>query len=434
MSASSERFSPGLLGLAALVGAAVPVWVVAVWSLGRHIPQDHMGRDYLAALVWGVVIAAALAFAPIRHEDRAPLFWIWVAKVAVALGFALLYEANYEILDAYGYFVYSTIKGVEWNQWDVGDGTRNTLSIARLHNQLLPDSYHTLKVTWSLLGLIGVYLCYRAAVLFRGRENRKLLLILALFPSSLFWGTTFGKDPLCLLGIGMYAHGVTAWYYQRKSLWVLEGLVGFILATFIRLWLAPIMLVPLFALAAASTRSRIARLAIIGAGGMLVVTLGQYFLLELGFANVQRLLQYADMAQSAMGKGGSTANVEIDLSSPQAVLAGLPLGMFTALFRPLPGDVMNAFGFLASAENLVLLTLLVLAVVRTRLSDLRHPLIIWAIALVLCWSIFYAFVSSQNLGAAVRFRLQILPVFLSLLLYLARRRNPSPVQDVVPAG
>jgi hypothetical protein len=48
-------------------------------------------------------------------------------------------------------------------------------------------------------------------------------------------------------------------------------------------------------------------------------------------------------------------------------------------------------------------------------------LIQWAIVLLMVWSGTYAFASSYNLGAAVRFKLQILPLMLLLLLYLARR-------------
>jgi len=35
----------------------------------------------------------------------------------------------------------------------------------------------------------------------------------------------------------------------------------------------------------------------------------------------------------------------------------------------------------------------------------------------------YAFVSSQNFGTAVRYRVQILPLMLGLLLYLGRRMS-----------
>ena len=113
-----------------------------------------------------------------------------------------------------------------------------------------------------------------------------------------------------------------------------------------------------------------------------------------------------------------------------------PLGAFTALFRPLPGELFNPLGLLASLENLVLLALVFLAIKRAKWRDIKQPLILWAITLILIWSVVYGFASSQNLGAAVRWKLQILPLLVGLLCYLGRRRSPIaanvPVQPSHP--
>jgi hypothetical protein len=114
--------------------------------------------------------------------------------------------------------------------------------------------------------------------------------------------------------------------------------------------------------------------------------------------------------------------------------AFLPLGVFTALFRPLPGEVLNIFGIFASLENMATLGLLWLAIKRTHWEELKEPVVTWALSFVIAWSTVYAFVSSYNLGTASRYRLQILPVMICLLVYLSRRRAPVPssVTDNLP--
>jgi hypothetical protein len=102
------------------------------------------------------------------------------------------------------------------------------------------------------------------------------------------------------------------------------------------------------------------------------------------------------------------------------------MGVFTALFRPLPGEVPNLFGFIQSLENVALLLLLIMAIKRTRLEELKDPLVVWAILLVLAWASVYG-MATYNLGTLVRFRLQILPMFLGLLLYLSRRRVKAAI-------
>ncbi|MDQ3606039.1 MAG: hypothetical protein M3418_07635, partial [Gemmatimonadota bacterium] len=116
---------------------------------------------------------------------------------------------------------------------------------------------------------------------------------------------------------------------------------------------------------------------------------------------------------------------DVQFTSIGGMLAFLPIGAFRALFRPLPGEVMNPFGILAGFENLFLLALGALAFWRARLRRLGEPLVQWALLLILIWAAFYGFVSS-NLGAAVRFKLQILPVLLLLLLHLSRDHHSSP--------
>ncbi len=87
---------------------------------------------------------------------------------------------------------------------------------------------------------------------------------------------------------------------------------------------------------------------------------------------------------------------------------------------------MNPFGLLAGLENFFLLVLLGMAVVRARLSAFRDPLVLWAALLLVTWAGLYGFISYYNMGAAVRFKLQVLPVLLMLLLYLSRRPAPAP--------
>jgi hypothetical protein len=124
--------------------------------------------------------------------------------------------------------------------------------------------------------------------------------------------------------------------------------------------------------------------------------------------------------------GGSAQVITTDFTRIDQLIAFIPFGAFTALFRPLPGEVLNLFGLLAGLENLLLLFLLSLAVIRTRWKDFKNPLVLWATLLVLTWATVYSFISFQNLGAAVRFKLQILPILLGLLLYLGRRRQIVP--------
>ena len=144
-------------------------------------------------------------------------------------------------------------------------------------------------------------------------------------------------------------------------------------------------------------------------------------------ASMQEVMDTADALARALAMGGSGQEPPQPLTSVGSVVTFLPLGLFTALFRPLPGEVPNPFGVMAGVENVALLLFAGFAVLRARLRDVLDPVVLWAVALLGAWASLYAFLSYSNLGSAVRFKLQILPVLLLLLLYLARRRTHARV-------
>ena len=140
---------------------------------------------------------------------------------------------------------------------------------------------------------------------------------------------------------------------------------------------------------------------------------------------MQEVVDTADALARVLAMGGSGEEPAQPLTSVGSAVTFLPLGVFTALFRPLPGEVPNPFGVMAGVENIALLLFAGFAALRARLRDFRDPVVLWAVALLAAWASLYAFLSYSNLGSAVRFKLQILPVLLLLLLYLARPRAPK---------
>ena len=101
-----------------------------------------------------------------------------------------------------------------------------------------------------------------------------------------------------------------------------------------------------------------------------------------------------------------------------SMITFMPIGAFTALFRPLPFEIMNPFGILAGLENAFILTLLVIGLMRCGFGWMRQPILLWAATTLLIWGAVYGFASYQNLGTAFRFKVQVVPILLLLGLFL----------------
>lgn len=430
------RGAPVPLALGALLVAGsvllVPLFLDLVRGCGHDIPQPELSADYLKALVWAGMLGLGILFWPVCTRDKQLLLAGWCAKVAVALGVMLAYENQYG-LDAYMYFDESRGE-FQFSAYSFTDGTANLINLARMHNLLIPDSYHAMKVSFAMLGLVGIYFFYRAGVLFLGREERRIFYLLCLFPGILFWSSILGKDPLVFLGIALYSFGVVGWTRRRQTRYLVAIACGVAAAVFIRQWLGIIMLVPLGLLVFRGVRGVAAKAVFtVFVAAALAVSAGP-FLQRFKIEAITDLLTVADSTTKGFVStaGGSTQELDVDLTNPRAVLAFLPKAAFTALFRPLPGEILNPFGLLAGLESALLLVLLLLSLKRSRLRDLKEPLVQWCLLFLVIWALLNGIVSSANFGVGVRYKLQVLPLLLGLLMYLARRRNPAALRPGAP--
>ncbi len=140
----------------------------AVTTAGHGIPQSDLETDYMQAIIVAIVLGLGIALWPVGREDKRALANIWIVKIYVTLAFMLFYDYRYG-LDAYSYFDLPRHFEFGPDQFEIGNGTNNMFCLVWLAYRILPESYHALKVVCAMVGLVGLYLLYRAAVLFLRR-------------------------------------------------------------------------------------------------------------------------------------------------------------------------------------------------------------------------------------------------------------------------
>ena len=401
-----------------------------VMEAGNHkspYPGESLVADYVSGVLWAVTLGVCIFFWPVPSRHRRALMWIWLVKAFVALVFMLAYEYVY-FMDPDGYFHNAAASDFIWRGFNFSNGSYTIQQLTWLHLKIVPNSYHAAKVGFAMVSMVGVYLFYRAAVIFLQREDIRILYIMALFPGILFWSSILGKDPITLLGFSLYVYGVVAWQQLRQSWHCITLLLGILVASSTRIWLAPIMVAPLLVFIVSGRRDVFWRLVLVGLC-VLVFTLSLPKIMTMWrVSTVEDLFAFRSYAAGAFEGGGSSL-MPPKISGFSDFIRYLPIGIFTALFRPLPWDVRNLFGFLQGMDGLILLFLLFLAVKRTHLKELGDPIILWAIMLVLTWAAFYGLVTF-NFGTLVRYKLQILPILLGLLMFFSRRRTaPVLIED-----
>lgn len=424
---SSRVRALGILAIAGLLAWGWEGFADYVRWAGRAIPTGDPLRDYVQGALWAVVLGVLVWFLPLRRGDRMHVLRLWVLKAFVTLAVMLVYEERYTSLDAYGYYLSAQLGLLDGENFGSGSGTQYTIFFAWLVSKVTGQSFHAMKVAFSFVGLWGIYLCYRAATLYVGREDRRLLYLFGLFPTIVFWSSTLGKDPIVLLGVGLYSYGMMVAYRQSRPAGIGYALLGVAMAVALRPWMGLILVVPALAFVrvayerAGTPQRRAALLAFLLASVAASVALFAYVF---NATSVERIVQLGHDLSRSWDVGGS-GNTPPEFDRLLDMILFVPAGVYSALFRPMPGEIIDPFwfGLVIGFESFLLLFLLVRAVARTRWRELRDPVLLWATAIVLLWSTLYGFVSFQNLGTAVRFRLMIVPFYLGLVVYLGRVRG-----------
>lgn len=419
--------------LAMIVGYAYAApYVAAIFRI------TDMGADYTSGLIAALILLVFIIVWPVPSVHRWILASLWMIRIGVALGFMPIYEAYYANLDAIRYYQTGIFLNDPFSLFEFGEGTLNIIALVGVLSTLT-DSYSAIKVIFSYVGLIAVYLFYRAAAVSIGGDKVVLLYALGLFPSLLFWSSTLGKEPIVLLGIAIYCYGVTSLLVNKNVMMFFVALMGALIASYIRFWLAPVFFAPLiFTYVLRSKASFMEKLCFLALAGPTLLISLQTFTEGFGLETTRDIVVAADRLSEAWARGGSAQSLDAGFSSLWSMLVFMPLGAFTALFRPLPFEVLNPFGFMAGLENSYLLILFLIGLSRRGFGWLRNPILLWATLLLIIWASIYGFVSYQNLGTAFRFRAQVVPILLMLVLYLTyshrlrTRTSPRSEPEATP--
>jgi hypothetical protein len=426
-----------LISLLVLMVLTMGVLLTFIDDLGRRIPSNDLASDYLVAWTLAFGFGFLLLALPIKNELRVPMLVFWAARCLVTLGAMLFYESYYD-LDTITWYQQSRHLILEPNLiW--GSGTENITILYAMVNAVLPidSTFHCLKVVFSFVGLFGVYFFYRGIVRATGYKSMGLFYVLGLFPSILFWSSHAHKDPLVFFGIGLYFYGAFSVLnrFSPKSFFCVVA--GLLVAGMFRFWTAPIFLFPLIVVLVLRARSNIVwRTGILGALFYLQLILVQFVVDSFSFSSHFDVVKVVNAFARGWAVGGSKQEVPV-FASTADVVRFMPWAMFSSLFRPFPGEIMNAFGLMAGLENAVLIVIVAYGLFKSAPFFHKSTTLLLTVLSIVFWAMIYCFVSYQNLGTAVRFKLQILPLLLSIpfIAYIESRtaaEKAAPTENKGP--
>ena len=259
-------------------------------------------------------------------------------------------------------------------------------------------------------------------------------MVLFFAPTTIYWSSGFGKEPLVLLGIGSFVASVALWRQGGEPVRAVLYLAVFVLTVgMIRPHIGMVAVgalsVPL-AFARGREIAPVRRVLglLLGVGVLLVL-----IPLTSSLLNVEdgsSLYEAATDRASATSEGLGDASYE---AQPVNSIGSLPSAVLTTLFRPYLWEARSIFQMLTAAEAASALALSLYCLAKGGFSRLYRRREFWTLyssGYILAFS--SVVVTYGNFGLLARQRMQVWP-FMSLLLVLALQEASSNRSPKAPA-
>lgn len=295
-----------------------------------------------------------------------------------------------------------------------GEGTKFMEALNFPFSKILGMPYLSNTLFFSLVGFIGITLFYKIAL--ELVPYNVLLFGITFFPTVFFlpnlhvWSVSIGKDTILFLCIAMFSYGLLA---PSKRIWmiVFAILLGIAIRPHIVLFLfVGFGLAYVFGGKIPIWQRVVFSAVMLGAGLAILPSVLEFANIEA--ADTASFEEFAASKSSALGRGN--VGSAIDVSS-----LPVPLQWLTFWFRPSFFDGTSVASLLTSVENLILLCLFVMILMKKPYKAFKAaPFVIKGLVLFAILGTLAFAPTLGNLGIMIRMRNMFLPGMLIFLLWV----------------
>ncbi len=403
------------------------------------------------------------------------LLWGLYAKLIGGVAFSLIYFYYYSGGDTMGYFAcalsmskllaqspldfFTVLFGdntVEMRQyfndqtgWPylyvITDGRQwMVVRLISLVTFLSFNSYLITTVIVAGLTYAGIWRLFLTLHRYFPSLHRELAIAVLFMPSSILWGSAILKDSFTFSAFCWFVYAMDQLFFARRD--QVSATLALLISSFVLISIKPYIFMAIFPTSMvwvlykrlAGIRNVMVKYVVlpIGFAMLLVVSVLVLGVLgdSLGKFSLDSALETVVISQADMKRADEYGEHFFDVGDMEAnwgsVLAKLPAALNAALFRPYLIECHNFTMMMSGLENLWLLLLFMRVLWATRFVHLptaitKNPLVLMCIAFTVIFG-FLTGISTPNFGALVRFKIPLLPMFVSgmyIILFLMRQRR-----------
>ncbi len=301
-------------------------------------------------------------------------------------------------------------------------------------------SYFIATLLLSLATYGGLWRLYRMFVRYFPQFYRNLAIAILFMPSVIFWGSGILKDSFTLAATCYFIVATDMFISKHGNVfgkWIMIILSGFVIISikpYILIILLPGTMVWFFYQRIKQIKNKYFRYVIVPF--IYVIILGGSYgaLTQLGGAlgkfAPDKALETAVVIQRDLKQSyydGSSFDIGEFDASALSVASKAPAAIVAGLFRPFIWECKNAVMLLSGLENLFILVLTLLVLVRVRFKVIYRliadePLILYSFVFALLFA-FMIGVTTSNFGALVRFKIPLIPLYMGSMMVMYSHLN-----------
>jgi hypothetical protein len=308
---------------------------------------------------------------------------------------------------------------------------------------IMGHSYLLTTLALAAISYSGVWRCYRTFVSYFPSLSTQFAIAFLFMPSVVFWGSAIMKDTMTLSAACWWVHCWDEVFFKRRRMTF--NIAGLAVSMFLLIMMKPYIFMALFPVTAiwslffrvSRIRSALVKVVILPLGLAAMIGGSLYVLVSLGDSlgkfSLDKVVSTVQSTQSDMVRVEAYGANRFDVGTIDGTLGNFlskfPIATNAALFRPYLWESRSVVMVLSAVENFWLLALTVIMLVRTQVrffikSMFGNPIVLMCIVFAILFG-FSIGISTPNFGALVRFKIPLVPLYVSglyIIGYLNKQR------------
>lgn len=300
---------------------------------------------------------------------------------------------------------------------------------------------------FSLVSYIGLWYMYVAFVKMYPPLKREFAISILFFPSVVFWGSGLMKDTICIGAVGYMTYNFCRLFILKEKLKPIQIITNIFIFVFCSYIISQVKIYQLIAYLPGTflwlfyhyrsniknnfIRVSVTPLLLFVVGGGIIFGL-QSFSEELDEYALENVVDTAMSISSYISRldGGSTYDLGTISPSISGLLSKIPAAVNVTLFRPYLFEINNIVMLIAALESSLVLLITLYIIFKVGLINFFKNIFESGILLYcFIFTIVFGFavgITSSNFGTLVRYKIPLLPFYLSGLFILYYQVTNQP--------